>query len=236
MVAVETVNLWRLFGEKPALQGVDLRVEEGEVFGVIGPNGAGKTTLFRILATILKPSRGEAKLFNHDVVKEPGIVKKLIAYLPEEAGVYKHLTGLDYLKMVKRLYMKGSVEKGVEISGIGEAIKEKMGGYSKGMKRRILLAGCLMINPKLAILDEPTAGLDVEHAVYVRKIIKQHSAEGTTFLVSSHNMLEVNYICDSVALIHKGRIIEQGKPSQLVVNHGVENLEELFVKRLGGWI
>ncbi len=234
MLAVETVNLWRFFGEKPALQGVDLRVEEGEVFGVIGPNGAGKTTLFRILATILKPSRGEAKLFNHDVVKEQRAVRKLISYLPEDAGVYKHMTGLDYLKMIKQLYRRGSVEKGVEISGIGEAIKEKMGGYSKGMKRRILLAGSLMINPRLAILDEPTAGLDVEHAVYVRKIIKQHSAEGVTFLVSSHNMLEVNYICDSVAIIHKGKIIEQGKPSQLLVNYGVENLEELFVKRLGG--
>ncbi|MEM4280844.1 MAG: ABC transporter ATP-binding protein [Candidatus Caldarchaeum sp.] len=233
MYAAEAKNLWRFFGEKPALRGVDLNVEEGLVFGLIGPNGAGKTTLFRILATILKPSMGEARIFGKDVVKQSAEVRRMISYLPEDAGVYRHLTGSAFLKMMTRLYSVGSVEEGVDVAGLGEALEERMGAYSKGMRRRILLASCLMVKPRLAILDEPTAGLDVEHAVYVRKIIKQYAAKGTTFLVSSHNMLEVSYLCDTVALIHNGKILLEGKPSQLTASHGVENLEELFVKKLG---
>ncbi|MEM1945414.1 MAG: ABC transporter ATP-binding protein [Candidatus Caldarchaeum sp.] len=233
MYAAEAKNLWRFFGEKPALQGVDLNVEEGLVFGLIGPNGAGKTTLFRILATILKPSTGEIRIFGKDVVKQSAEIRRMISYLPEDAGVYRHLTGLAFLKMMARLYSVGSVEKGVEVAGLGEALRERMGGYSRGMRRRILLASCLMVKPRLAILDEPTAGLDVEHAVYVRKIIKQYAAEGVTFLVSSHNMLEVSYLCDTVALIHNGKILLEGKPSQLTASQGVENLEELFVKKMG---
>ncbi|MEM0444442.1 MAG: ABC transporter ATP-binding protein [Nitrososphaerota archaeon] len=233
MYAAETDNLWRFYGEKPALRGLNIKVEEGEVFGVIGPNGAGKTTLFRILATLLRPSRGSAKVFGRDVVKEPGEVRKMITYLPEDAGIYKHLSGLDFLKMMASLYGVDAVERGALVSGLDDALREKMGGYSKGMRRRILLASCLMVNPRLAILDEPTAGLDVEHAVYVRKIIREYASEGTTFLVSSHNMLEVSYLCDTVALIHRGEIVEQGEPAELLTRYGVQNLEELFVQRMG---
>lgn len=217
------------------LRNVDLLVEEGGVFGLIGPNGAGKTTFFRTVATLLKPSRGTVKVFGRDVVAESDKVRKLISYLPEESGVYRHLSGYDFLRMVKNLYGvdSRSFEKGVAVSGLGEAVKRKMGEYSKGMRRRILLAACLMANPRLAILDEPTAGLDVEHAVYVRKIIKEYASTGTSFLVSSHNMLEVDYLCDNVALINRGQIVEQGKPKQLLTKYGVENLEELFVKKIG---
>ncbi|MEM1956149.1 MAG: ABC transporter ATP-binding protein [Candidatus Caldarchaeum sp.] len=236
MKAVEVAGLWRFFGQTPVLRNVELTVEEGVVFGVIGPNGAGKTTLFRILATLLKPSRGEAKVFGKDVLKEPAEARKLVSYLPEDAGVYKHLTGLSFLKMMKTLYNMdaSAVERGAAVSGLGEALGRKMGEYSKGMRRRILLASCLMVKPRLAILDEPTAGLDVEHSVYVRQVIKQYSAEGTTFLVSSHNMLEVSYLCDVIALINKGMIVDCGRPRQLLESHGVENLEELFVKKAGG--
>ncbi len=211
-------------------------VEEGGVFGLIGPNGAGKTTTFRILATLLHPSRGTAKVFGKDVVKEASEVRKMITYLPEEAGVYKNLTGRSFLKMVGRVYGLGSsaVEQGVEISGLGDAVDRRMGEYSKGMKRRILLASCLMVEPRLAILDEPTAGLDVEHSVYVRKIIRQYTERGTTFIVSSHNMLEVDYLCDRIALIHRGQVIAEGKPRELTASNHVQNLEELFVKKVGG--
>ncbi|MCS7137136.1 MAG: ABC transporter ATP-binding protein [Candidatus Caldarchaeum sp.] len=234
MKAVEVKSLSKFFGSRPALIDVDLVVEEGGVFGLIGPNGAGKTTLFRILATLLRPTRGEVRIFGKDLVKQSSEIRKLISYLPEEAGVYRHLKGIEYLTMVQDLYgLDKAVEKGAEISGLGEALNARMGEYSKGMRRRILLAGCLMVGPKLAILDEPTAGLDVEHSVYVRNIIKEYASQGTTFLVSSHNMLEVDYLCDSIALINKGRIVETGRPKQLVKEHGVENLEELFVKLVG---
>ncbi len=233
-LAIEVIDLWKRFGAKPALSGVHLAVEEGAVFGVIGPNGAGKTTLFRILATILRPSRGVVKVFGHDVVREAGVVRDLISYLPEDAGVYKHLTGHDYLKMVASLYGRGSVVKGIEISGLGDRLRERAGTYSKGMKRRLLLAGCFMTSPKLAILDEPTAGLDVEHAVFVRNLIREYAAKGTTILVSSHNMLEVNYLCDEVVILHNGILLEKGTPRELLAKYGVPNLEELFVKKLSG--
>jgi ABC-2 type transport system ATP-binding protein len=230
--AIEVNDLWKYFGAKPALKGVHLTVEEGVVFGIIGPNGAGKTTLFRILATILKPSRGAVKIFGHDIIKEAGVVRDLISYLPEDAGVYKHLTGHDYLRMVASLYGRGSVERGKEVSGLGDRLKERAGTYSKGMKRRLLLAGCLMTSPKLAILDEPTAGLDVEHAVYVRKLIREYAAKGTTVLVSSHNMLEVNYLCDEIAILHNGILLERGTPRGLLSKYSVSNLEELFMKKV----
>jgi len=233
MPAVETMDLWRFFGQKQALRGVGLKVDEGEVFGLIGPNGAGKTTLFRILATILKPSKGVARIHGYDVVRNAGDVRKIISYLPEDCGVYRNLTGLNFLRMMARLYRVNNVEKGVEIAGLFDSLDERMGTYSKGMRRRVLLASCLMVKPKVAILDEPTAGLDVEHAVYIRKTIRRFAEEGVTFLVSSHNMLEVSYLCDRIALIHKGEIIEEGKPAVLLQKYNVQNLEELFVKKVG---
>jgi ABC-2 type transport system ATP-binding protein len=234
VLAIEVSDLWKHFGAKPALRGVHLAVEEGAVFGVIGPNGAGKTTLFRILATILRPSKGVVKVFGHDVVREAGTVRDLISYLPEDAGVYKHLTGHNYLGMIASLYGRGSLEMGVEISGLGDRLRERAGTYSKGMKRRLLLAGCLMTSPRLAILDEPTAGLDVEHAVFVRNLIREYAAKGTTVLVSSHNMLEVNYLCDEVAILHNGILLERGIPRELLAKYDVSNLEELFVKKVSG--
>ena len=225
-------DLWKFFGSKPALSGLNFEVDESEVFGLIGPNGAGKTTCFRILATVLKPSKGSARVFGHDVVAEANQVRSIISYLPEDAGVYKNLTGLEFLKLTARLY--GDIDDdrlsmGLEIANLGEAIKDRMSTYSKGMRQRILLARTLMVEPKLAILDEPTAGLDVEHAVYVRNIIKNYSRRGITFLVSSHNMLEVTFLCTRVAIIHEGRIIEEGEPRALLTKYGVENLEELFI-------
>lgn len=234
--AVFIRDLWKFFGGRAVLAGIDLRVHEGEVFGLIGPNGAGKTTCFRIVATVLKPSRGEVRVFGHDVVADPMSVRKIISYLPEEAGVYRNLTGLDFLNLTSKLY--GGVDnerirEGMELSGLGDRMRDRLGTYSKGMRRRLLLARSLMIHPRLAILDEPTVGLDVEHAVYVRNIIKEYARKGTTFLISSHNMLEVEYLCTRVAFIDRGRIIEEGEPWKLLDEYGVENLEELFVKVRG---
>ncbi len=215
------------------MRGLSFTVRPGEIFGLIGPNGAGKTTCFRILATIIKPSGGEARIFGHDVVREASEVRRLISYLPEEAGVYKNLSGLDFLKLTARIYGGDSamVDEAVAISGLGDSINLRMGAYSKGMRRRILIARALMTQPKLAILDEPTSGLDVEHAVYVRDIIKHYTEKrGITFLISSHNMLEVAYLCSRVAFIHRGAIIAEGNPEDLLKQHKVQNLEELFLK------
>jgi len=234
--AAEVKSLWKSFGSTIALSQLSFRVREGEVFGLIGPNGAGKTTCFRILSTILRPDRGEAYVFGKDVVSEAGEVRRLISYLPEEAGVYRNLTGLDFLKLTATTYgVDGQkLSEAIAISGLGENIRLRMGTYSKGMRRRILVTRALMTRPKLAIMDEPTSGLDVEHAVYIRDVIKEYAAErGVTFLISSHNMLEISYICSRVAFIHRSRIIAEGEPQELLEKHGAPNLEELFLRIKG---
>ncbi|BAA30642.1 226aa long hypothetical ATP-binding transport protein [Pyrococcus horikoshii OT3] len=219
-----------------ALRGITFSIEEGEIFGLIGPNGAGKSTTLKILATLLRPTGGKAEVFGFDVVKEADEVRKLISYLPEEAGAYKRLTGLEYLKFMAKLYAKDSrkaekmLKLGIELSGLGDRLRDKISTYSKGMVRRLLLARALMVKPKLAILDEPTSGLDIMNAFEIRRIIREFSKEGVTFLISSHNMLEVEYLCDRVALIHKGKIVEVGSPHELKEKHKAENLEEVFME------
>ncbi|WP_048146593.1 ABC transporter ATP-binding protein [Pyrococcus abyssi] len=236
MTAVAVSNLEKDYGKVKALRGVSFQIEEGEIFGLIGPNGAGKSTTLKILATLLHPTGGRAEVFGHDVVKEASEVRKLISYLPEEAGAYKRLTGLEYLEFMAKLYAKDSrkaekmLKLGIELSGLGERLNDKVSTYSKGMVRRLLLARALMVKPKLAILDEPTSGLDIMNAFEIRRTIKEFSKEGVTFLISSHNMLEVEYLCDRVALIHKGRILEVGTPRELKERYNAENLEEVFME------
>lgn len=220
--------------------GVSFTVKKGEIYGLIGPNGAGKTTVLRILATILQPTSGSAKIFEYDVVKQPEEVRKIISYLPEEAGAYKYLSGEEYLEFIAKLYSSSENEAsemkklGASISGLGNRLRDKVRTYSKGMLRRLLVARAIMVKPKVAILDEPTSGLDVVNAVIVRDIIKKAVREwGITVLLSSHNMLEVEYLCNRIAMIHQGKIIAEGVPKQLLEDHGVDNLEELFVKLTG---
>jgi ABC-2 type transport system ATP-binding protein len=239
-VAVEAKNLVKDFGSVRALDGLNFRIEEGEIFGLIGLNGAGKTTALRITSTLLLPTSGTVTVFGHDVVEEASEVRELISYLPEEAGAYKNLSGLEYLRFMasfrakEKEAMKEMVEAASEISGLEERLKDKVKGYSKGMKRRLLVARALMTKPKLAVLDEPTSGLDVLHSVHVRTIIKRYAKEHrVTILLSSHNMLEVEHLCNRVALINKGSIVVEGSPAELKNRYNVVNLEEVFGEVVG---
>jgi len=230
-------DLHKGFGGREVLKGIGFEVGEGEIFGLVGPNGAGKTTTLRILATILKPDRGDAWIMGHSVKDDPEKVRENISYLPEDAGVYKHLTGLEFLRMISEIYGVGrdGFNRGVEFCGLGGALSDPLSSYSKGMKRRILLASALMIQPRVAILDEPTSGLDVRHAVYVRRMIKRYVREsGSSAVISSHNMLEVEYLCDRIAFMDDGRIVAEGGPDELKRVYGAENLEEVFTKIVGG--
>ncbi len=238
--AVEARNVVKDFGEIRALDGLSFNVRRGEIYGLIGPNGAGKTTALRIASTLLLPTSGAIKVFDHDVVDEALEVRRLISYLPEEAGAYKNLSGYEYLEfMIKfttedRDSVKETVEVAAKISGLAERLKDKVKTYSKGMKRRLLVARALMTRPRLAVLDEPTSGLDVLHSVHVRGIIKQYvEREGVTVLLSSHNMLEVEHLCDRVALINKGKIVAEGSPAELKKKANASNLEEVFAKVVG---
>jgi ABC-2 type transport system ATP-binding protein len=237
---VEVNELVKVFGEVRALDGLSFRIRKGEIYGLIGPNGAGKTTALRITSTLLLPTSGTVKVFGHDVIDEASEVRRLITYLPEEAGAYKNLSGYEYLKFMTKFTAKNketvkeTVEVAAKISGLEERLKDKVKTYSKGMKRRLLVARALMTKPKLSVLDEPTSGLDVLHSVHVRRIIKQYvEKQEVTVLLSSHNMLEVEHLCDRVALINKGQIVAEGSPAELKTKYDSANLEEAFAKVVG---
>jgi ABC-2 type transport system ATP-binding protein len=238
--ALEVKNLVKDFGNIKALDKLSLKVAEGEIYGLIGPNGAGKTTSLRIFSTLILPTSGSVVIFGHDVVREPVEVRRLISYLPGEAGAYKNLSGFEYLQFMGYLSTEHEdnlahiVEEAAKISGLGDRLKDRVKTYSTGMKRRLLLARTLMKKPKLAVLDEPTSGLDVLHAYHVRGIIKQYAKDyGVTVLLSSHNMLEVEHVCDRVGLLNKGRLVAEGTPEELKTEHKAADLEEVFAEVAG---
>jgi ABC-2 type transport system ATP-binding protein len=235
--AVDAKGLVKQFGAIRALDDLSFNIKPGEIYGLIGPNGAGKTTTLRMVSTLILPTSGEVKIFGLDAVKQAGEVRKIISYLPEEAGAYPNLSGWEYLEFMAKFIRadsKAAVAEAAEISGLGGRLKDRAKTYSKGMKRRLLVARALMSKPKLAVLDEPASGLDVLHAYHVRQIIKRYVKEqGVTVLLSSHNMLEVEYLCKRVALVNKGKITVEGEPQELKKRYESQNLEEVFAKVIG---
>jgi len=236
-IAVDVKSLVKTFGSIRAIDDISFVIKTGEVYGLIGPNGAGKTTALRTVSTLLMPTSGTVEVFDLDVVKHADQVRQVLTYLPEEAGAYRNLSGMEYLQFMAKFSQtdtKETVKTAVEISGLGDRLKDKAKTYSKGMKRRLLVARALMTKPKLAILDEPASGLDVLHAYHIRQVIKSYVKQhGVTVLLSSHNMLEVEFLCDRVALVNKGKIILEGTPTELKAQYKSQNLEEVFAKVVG---
>jgi len=239
-LAVQANSLVKQFGNIRALDELSFSVKPGEVYGLIGPNGAGKTTTLRTICTLILPTSGSLEIFGLDAVSQASEIRKIISYLPEESGAYPNLSGYEYLQFMAKFHqkdnadLKSMINEAVAISGLGDRLKDKAKTYSKGMKRRLLVARTLMTHPKLAVLDEPASGLDVLHAYHVRKIIKQYVKDhGITVILSSHNMLEVEYLCDRVGFVNKGKIVVEGQSKELKAKYNSENLEEVFAKVVG---
>ncbi len=240
MAAVlEVMGLSKKYPKKDvfAAQGVSFSVNEGEIFALIGPNGAGKTTTIRMISTLIQPTEGDAEVAGFSIIKSPDKVRENITYLPDEAGAYKTMTGIGYLEFMGGLFAKDRetldkyIERGKAICGLGDRLNEKIGGYSRGMIRKLLLARAVMTEPKLAIMDEATSGLDVINALEIRKMIKALAKEqNMSFLLSSHNMLEIEYVSDRVGIMTNGRLMEIGKIGELKDKYGAANLEEVFEK------
>jgi len=227
-------GLRKFYGGLEALKGVSFEVGHGEIFALIGPNGAGKTTTLRVVATLLTATTGKITLLGYDLKTEPEKFRENISYLPEEAGAYRNLKAGDYLKFMAGFYSEDPaktseyIKRAEEICGLGARLKDKVGTYSKGMVRKLLLGRALMTKPALTILDEPTSGLDVINSLEVREIIKRYAREGISVLLSSHNMLEIEYLSDRVALIDKGVILDSGTPAVLKEKYKADNLETVF--------
>jgi len=223
-------------GVKVALNGLDLEVGAGEVFGFLGPNGAGKTTTMNVLLGFVNATSGQAKLFDVDV-REP-IARQRIGYLPELTYYYKFLTAEELLRFYARIFgipreeTERRIDTLMKLVELEHARRRPIKTYSKGMQQRVGLAQALINNPDLLILDEPTSGLDPLGRMKVREIIQRLKDEGKTVFFSSHELGEAETICDRVAIICLGELKAVGKVTDLVAQHQCD-LEHLFLKLIG---
>jgi ABC-2 type transport system ATP-binding protein len=214
-----------------ALDGIDLQIQEGEIFSLLGPNGAGKTTLISILCGLLPATSGEAIVAGHDVARDPMAVKQIVGVVPEEIALYPRLSGRRNLRYFGQLYGLSGQELERDVAGALAAVGltdrsgERVAHYSSGMKRRLNIAVGLLPNPRLLLLDEPTLGLDPESRGHILDLVRQLKRErGTTVLYTTHYLDEAELISDRVGIIHLGRIIALGAPQELVHAIPVEDL------------
>jgi ABC-type multidrug transport system ATPase subunit len=205
-----------------ALNGIDLQINSG-MFGLLGPNGAGKTTLMRILAGIVNPSSGVVRIDGHDIETEDGkrAVKSMLGYLPQELGMYPELTAMqfvDYMAILKGLddarQRARRIERVLAMVGLGDSARRKIKGFSGGMKRRVGIAQALVNDPKLLIVDEPTAGLDPEERIRFRNLLVNLAADRVV-LLSTHIVEDIGQTCRDIAVLSQGEVIFRGSPTEL---------------------
>ncbi|MHA1596738.1 MAG: ABC transporter ATP-binding protein [Candidatus Asgardarchaeia archaeon] len=224
--AIRASNLHKRFGKVIAVNGINLRVRVGEIFGFLGPNGAGKTTTIRILTGILKPDEGEATIMGYSIVDEPVKAKRLIGVVPEEANPYPDLSPWDNLMLVGMLYgMPKNLRKErashlLKVLEIYDVKDRKAKFLSKGMKQRLIVAMALMGKPRVLFLDEPTSGLDVLSSRKIRSLMMELKEEGVTIFMTTHNVEEAGSVCDRIAIINEGRIVSEGDPYELRIKSG----------------
>jgi ABC-2 type transport system ATP-binding protein len=225
-LAIEASGLVKHFGETKAVDGIDLAVRTGSVYGVLGPNGAGKTTTIRMLATLLRPDAGEARVMGHDVVTEADAVRGLVSLTGQLASVDEDLTGRENLILVGRLLglkrpaARARADELLEAFGIAEASGRLVKTYSGGMRRRLDISASIVVTPRLMFLDEPTTGLDPRSRNQVWDIIRALVEQGTTILLCTQYLDEADQLAEGIAVIDHGRVIAEGTPAQLKASVG----------------
>ena len=225
-LAIEATDLVKDFGETRAVDGVNLAVRSGSVYGVLGPNGAGKTTTIRMLATLLRPDAGEARVLGHDIVREADEVRGVVSLTGQLASVDEDLTGRENLILLGRLlglgraHAKERADELLEAFGIAEAAGRLVKNYSGGMRRRLDIAASLVVTPQLMFLDEPTSGLDPRSRNQVWDIVRALVEEGTTILLCTQYLDEADQLADGIAVIDHGKVIAEGTPAQLKASVG----------------
>src|SRR5918998_403705 len=219
--AIETSGLTKTFGPTRALDGVDLRIREGSVYGLLGPNGAGKTTTIRILATLLRPDAGTATVLGHDVVREAATVRETVSLTGQYASVDEDLTGTENLVLIGRLLglswrdaRRRSAEL-LEAFGLADASGRQVMTYSGGMRRRIDIAASLVAIPEILFLDEPTTGLDPRSRNQVWELVRRIAEGGTTVLLTTQYLDEADRLAERLAVIDRGRVIAEGTSREL---------------------
>lgn len=237
--AIVIEHLIKKYQDAHAVDDLCLQVNEGELFGLLGPNGAGKTTTINILCGLIKPTSGFAQICGYDTQKESNKVKELIGVCLQETAIYPYLTGIENVDLFGNLHcmskeaIKERRSRILKKIGLTEEAKKKAGKYSGGMKRRLSLALALVHNPQIAFLDEPTVAMDPQSRYAVWDFIKELKQEGKTIILTTHYMQEAEELCDRIGIIDHGKLIALGHPKDLIAQHKVQNLEEVFIKLTG---
>lgn len=230
-LAVEATGLVKTFGDNRAVDGIDLSVPTGSIYGVLGPNGAGKTTTINMLATLLRPDAGSAKIFGHDVQDEPQIIRQLIGVTGQYASVDETLTAKENLIIFSRLLglskdeAKKKADELLEEFGLMEAAKRPLSKFSGGMRRRLDLAASLIAQPPLIFLDEPTTGLDPRTRAQMWETIRRLVKSGSTILLTTQYLDEADQLADRIAVIDHGRVVAEGTPNELKASVGTASLQ-----------
>ena len=240
MIQIDQLSKKYKEAEHFSLCGLDLNIDQGEIFGLLGPNGAGKTTLISILSGLIKPTSGSFKIDGLDYTSNKKELKKLIGIVPQEYALYPSLTAYENLYYfgsmfgLKGALFKNSIEEHLKRLGLEKFAHKKIKAFSGGMKRRVNLIASILHQPKVLFLDEPTVGVDVQSKTVIIDFLKELNASGTTIVYTSHHLNEAETFCTRVGIIDHGQLVCLGTPKELIQNEqGAEHLEEVFLAKTG---
>ncbi|MGZ8407960.1 MAG: ABC transporter ATP-binding protein [Caulobacteraceae bacterium] len=244
MLALETTGLTKTYGAKVAVDNLSFNVRAGELYALLGPNGAGKTTSLRMVTGLLKPDAGEIRVFGVDARSDPREAKRLIAWLPDEPMLYDKLSPLEYLEFVAGLWSVPAKEAAaraeslLKMLGLWDERGQRCEGFSRGMKQKTALAGALIHDPRLLILDEPLTGLDAAAARQVKDLLQQRTREGGAVILTTHILEVAERMADRIGIIQSGRLVAEGTLDELRARSGGagagSHLEDIFLQLTGG--
>lgn len=234
---IQVSNLTKRFGDKTVVDGLTLQVRRGEIYGFLGPNGSGKTTSIRMMCGLLTPDAGEGRTLNYDVVRESAAIKREVGYMTQRFGLYEELTVRENLDFIARVYAmdqrRQRVDAALEQLNLVARQKQLAGSLSGGWKQRLALTGCMLHQPQLLLLDEPTAGVDPQARREFWDEIHRLAAQGITVLVSTHYMDEAER-CHRLGYMLQGKLLIEETPKKLLENFGFSRLEEVFIELTKG--
>jgi len=220
-VSVSVRNLTKVYGKRPVVHGVSFSVRESEIFGLLGPNGAGKTAIINILTGLIRPTEGEVEILGRELSRSPIEIKRHIGHVYANMAFYPHLSALENLEFFGRFYrltrseLRSRIEDRLRFVDLWDERKKKAGAYSQGMKQRLGIAKALLHDPQILFLDEATSGIDVQGVNLIRGYVYELRAQGKTILVASHQLDEIELICNRIALLDNGRLLVVGRPSEI---------------------
>jgi ABC-2 type transport system ATP-binding protein len=238
---IETQNLTKHFGDKVAVNDLDLAIDEGEFFCFLGPNGAGKTTTIKMLTGLVKPTKGNAKLGGFDIQAEPVQTKSLIGYVPDTPFLYDKLTGREFMRFVAGLYqmpdevMNGPCNDLLEQFEIIQVADQLVENYSHGMRQKLSFAACFLHEPRIVIVDEPWVGLDPKNIRFVKDFLRQKTREGVTVFMSTHSLSIIEDVADRIGIIYEGKLRHIGSLEEILsLSENPGSLEDVFLELTRG--